>query len=136
MRYYVQPAIVEMPAQSDAMCRETFAPILRRQMKAMSNRPSRSTTRCRTACRRRIFTNDLRGGAFSARPAATAALPTSTSAPAAPRSAVRLAAKETGGGRESGSDSWKAYMRHATNTINFHGGKLPLAQGFASTCKN
>ena len=36
--------------------------------------------------------------------------------------------KETGGGREAGSDSWRAYMRRATNTINF-GGDLPLAQG-------
>lgn len=36
--------------------------------------------------------------------------------------------KETGGGRESGSDAWKAYMRRATNTINF-GRTLPLAQG-------
>jgi aldehyde dehydrogenase (NAD+) len=38
--------------------------------------------------------------------------------------------KETGGGRESGSDSWKAYMRRATNTINY-GDSLPLAQGVA-----
>ena len=36
--------------------------------------------------------------------------------------------KETGGGREAGSDAWKAYMRRATNTINF-GTQLPLAQG-------
>jgi hypothetical protein len=36
--------------------------------------------------------------------------------------------KETGGGREAGSDAWKAYMRRATNTINF-GSQLPLAQG-------
>jgi aldehyde dehydrogenase (NAD+) len=36
--------------------------------------------------------------------------------------------KETGGGREAGSDSWKAYMRRATNTINY-GKQLPLAQG-------
>jgi len=36
--------------------------------------------------------------------------------------------KETGGGRESGSDAWKAYMRRATNTINY-GTDLPLAQG-------
>jgi aldehyde dehydrogenase (NAD+) len=36
--------------------------------------------------------------------------------------------KETGGGRESGSDAWKAYMRRQTNTINF-GSELPLAQG-------
>ena len=36
--------------------------------------------------------------------------------------------KETGGGREAGSDSWKAYMRRATNTTNYSG-SLPLAQG-------
>jgi len=36
--------------------------------------------------------------------------------------------KETGGGRESGSDAWKAYMRRATNTVNYSGA-LPLAQG-------
>ncbi|MFT6480314.1 MAG: aldehyde dehydrogenase (NAD+), partial [Spirosomataceae bacterium] len=36
--------------------------------------------------------------------------------------------KETGGGRESGSDAWKAYMRRQTNTINY-GTDLPLAQG-------
>jgi len=36
--------------------------------------------------------------------------------------------KDTGGGRESGSDSWKAYMRRQTNTINY-GKELPLAQG-------
>jgi aldehyde dehydrogenase (NAD+) len=36
--------------------------------------------------------------------------------------------KETGGGRESGSDSWKAYMRRQTNTLNY-GSALPLAQG-------
>jgi aldehyde dehydrogenase (NAD+) len=36
--------------------------------------------------------------------------------------------KETGGGRESGSDAWKAYMRRQTNTINW-GSELPLAQG-------
>src|SRR5690606_38197864 len=38
--------------------------------------------------------------------------------------------KETGGGRESGSDAWKAYMRRQTNTINY-GSKLPLAQGIS-----
>ena len=36
--------------------------------------------------------------------------------------------KETGGGRESGSDAWRAYMRQATNTVNYSG-QLPLAQG-------
>ena len=40
--------------------------------------------------------------------------------------------KETGGGRESGSDAWKAYMRRQTNTINY-GTQLPLAQGINFT---
>ena len=40
--------------------------------------------------------------------------------------------KETGGGRESGSDAWKSYMRRATNTINYSG-ELPLAQGVKFT---
>ncbi|MFL6749060.1 MAG: aldehyde dehydrogenase family protein, partial [Sphingomicrobium sp.] len=40
--------------------------------------------------------------------------------------------KETGGGRESGSDSWRAYMRRSTNTINY-GNDLPLAQGVSFT---
>jgi aldehyde dehydrogenase (NAD+) len=38
--------------------------------------------------------------------------------------------KETGGGRESGSDAWKAYMRRQTNTLNY-GNSLPLAQGIS-----
>jgi aldehyde dehydrogenase (NAD+) len=41
--------------------------------------------------------------------------------------------KRTGGGRESGSDAWKVYMRRQTNTINY-GTSLPLAQGISLTC--
>ena len=69
--YYVQPAMVEMPAQSDAMCRETFAPILYVvKYEGDVDRPSRSTTRCRTACRRASsLTTCARWSAFSARPA-------------------------------------------------------------------
>ncbi|MBU0971816.1 MAG: aldehyde dehydrogenase family protein, partial [Proteobacteria bacterium] len=43
--------------------------------------------------------------------------------------------KETGGGRESGSDAWKIYMRRQTNTINF-GRELPLAQGIEFNIEN
>ena len=42
--------------------------------------------------------------------------------------------KETGGGRESGSDAWKSYMRRQTNTINYST-KLPLAQGISLICR-
>ena len=71
-----------------------------------------------------------RGRTVPARPTArTAASPTSTSAPRAPRSAAHSAARRRrAAAGESGSDSWKAYMRRATNTINY-GSELPLAQG-------
>jgi aldehyde dehydrogenase (NAD+) len=62
------------------------------------------------------------------RPAATAASPTSTSARGAEIGGAFGGEKETGGGRESGSDAWKAYMRRQTNTINYSD-SLPLAQG-------
>ena len=129
--YYVQPAIVEMPAQSDAMCRETFAPILYivkyegdvEQAIALNNAVSHGLSSC-------IFTNDLRemerflGAAGSDCGIANVNIGTS----GAEIGGAFGGEKETGGGRESGSDSWKAYMRRATNTINY-GSKLPLAQG-------
>ncbi|WP_395705585.1 aldehyde dehydrogenase family protein [Casimicrobium huifangae] len=129
--YYVQPAMVEMPAQSDAMCRETFAPILYvvkyegdvEQAIALNNAVSHGLSSC-------IFTNDLRemerflGAAGSDCGIANVNIGTS----GAEIGGAFGGEKETGGGRESGSDSWKAYMRRATNTINY-GSKLPLAQG-------
>jgi len=129
--YYVQPAIVEMPAQSDAMCRETFAPILYivkyegdvEQAIALNNAVSHGLSSC-------IFTNDLRemerflSAAGSDCGIANVNIGTS----GAEIGGAFGGEKETGGGRESGSDSWKAYMRRATNTINY-GSKLPLAQG-------
>ena len=129
--YYVQPAMVEMPAQSDAMCRETFAPILYvvkyegdvEQAIALNNAVSHGLSSC-------IFTNDLRemerflSAAGSDCGIANVNIGTS----GAEIGGAFGGEKETGGGRESGSDSWKAYMRRATNTINY-GSKLPLAQG-------
>ena len=129
--YYVQPAIVEMPAQSDAMCRETFAPILYvvrydgdvDQAIALNNAVSHGLSSC-------IFTNDLRemerflSAAGSDCGIANVNIGTS----GAEIGGAFGGEKETGGGRESGSDSWKAYMRRATNTVNY-GRTLPLAQG-------
>ena len=61
--------------------------------------------------------------------AATAASPTSTSAPSGAEIGGAFGGeKETGGGRESGSDAWKGYMRRQTNTVNYSR-ELPLAQG-------
>ena len=129
--YYVQPAIVEMPAQSDAMCRETFAPILYvvkyegdvEQAIALNNAVSHGLSSC-------IFTNDLcemeRFLSAAGSDCGIANVNIGTSG--AEIGGAFGGEKETGGGRESGSDSWKAYMRRATNTINY-GSKLPLAQG-------
>ena len=66
---------------------------------------------------------------FARRPVPTVGWSTSTSVRAEQKSAGAFGGeKDTGGGRESGSDAWKLYMRRATNTVNFSG-ELPLAQG-------
>ena len=78
-----------------------------------------------------IFTADqcARPSASWRPTAPTAASSTSTSAPRGAEIGGAFGGeKETGGGRESGSDAWKAYMRRATNTVNYCG-ELPLAQG-------
>ena len=129
--YYVQPAIVEMQSQTDVMCHETFAPILYivkyeggvEQAIVLNNAVAHGLSSC-------IFTNDLRemerflSAAGSDCGIANVNIGTS----GAEIGGAFGGEKETGGGRESGSDSWKAYMRRATNTINY-GSKLPLAQG-------
>ena len=129
--FYVQPALVEMPSQIDVMCHETFAPILYvvkyegdvEQAITLNNAVAHGLSSC-------IFTNDLREmekflcAAGSDCGIANVNIGTS----GAEIGGAFGGEKETGGGRESGSDSWRAYMRRATNTINY-GSKLPLAQG-------
>lgn len=129
--FYVEPAIIEMPSQVDVMCNETFAPILFivkyegevEQAIALNNAVAHGLSSC-------IFTNDLRemerflSAAGSDCGIANVNIGTS----GAEIGGAFGGEKETGGGRESGSDSWRAYMRRATNTINY-GSKLPLAQG-------
>jgi aldehyde dehydrogenase (NAD+) len=129
--FYVQPAIVEMPSQSDVVCRETFAPILY-VMKyeggienaiGLNNEVAHGLSSA-------VFTNDMRDMERFVGPAGSdcgiANVNIGTSG--AEIGGAFGGEKETGGGRESGSDSWKAYMRRATNTINY-GSQLPLAQG-------
>ncbi|TAG76327.1 MAG: aldehyde dehydrogenase family protein [Burkholderiales bacterium] len=129
--FYAQPAIVEMPAQCDVVCRETFAPILY-VMKyeggienaiALNNATIHGLSSA-------VFTNDMREMERFVSPAGSdcgiANVNIGTSG--AEIGGAFGGEKETGGGRESGSDSWKAYMRRATNTINY-GSQLPLAQG-------
>ncbi len=129
--FYVRPALVQMPAQTDVMCHETFAPILYivkydgdvEQAIALNNAVAHGLSSC-------IFTNDLREMErfLSASGSDCGIANVNIGTSGAEIGGAFGGEKETGGGRESGSDSWKAYMRRATNTINY-GAKLPLAQG-------
>ncbi len=119
-----------MPAQTDIVQAETFAPILYvltyddfDEALALHNDVPQGLSSS-------IFTLDVREAErFRPPTARTAASPTSTSArPGAEIGGAFGGEKETGGGRESGSDAWKAYMRRATNTVNYST-ELPLAQG-------
>ena len=112
-----------MPAQTDVVHTETFAPILYVLTYETLDEAIELNNAVPQGLSSAIFTTDVREGSGSwPRTARTAGSPTSTSARRAPRSAGRSAAKQTGGGRESGSDSWKAYMRRATNTVNYSSG--------------
>jgi aldehyde dehydrogenase (NAD+) len=128
--YYVQPAIVEMSSQTSCVEHETFAPILY-IMKyrdfddavAMQNAVPQGLSSA-------IFTNDIREAenfiAVSGSDCGIANINIGTSG--AEIGGAFGGEKETGGGRESGSDAWKAYMRRQTSTVNYSR-DLPLAQG-------
>lgn len=128
--YYVAPAIVEMPAQSAVVRHETFAPILYvlaydtfEEALRLNNEVPQGLSSC-------IFTTDLREAerfqSASGSDCGIANVNIGTSG--AEIGGAFGGEKETGGGRESGSDAWKGYMRRQTNTINYSR-ELPLAQG-------
>ena len=128
--HYMRPALVEMPAQSDVVKRETFAPILYimryrdlAEAIALQNDVPQGLSSS-------IFTNDLREAELfiSARGSDCGIANINIGPSGAEIGGAFGGEKETGGGREAGSDSWKAYMRRATNTVNY-GRTLPLAQG-------
>ena len=128
--YYVKPAIVEMPEQNEVVETETFAPILYvmeyenfADAMAMNNDVPQGLSSC-------IFTNDVREAEFfqSAAGSDCGIANVNIGTSGAEIGGAFGGEKETGGGRESGSDSWKGYMRRQTNTINYSR-ELPLAQG-------
>ncbi len=127
---YVRPALVEMPAQSAVVRRETFAPILY----VMTYRDLEGAIALNNAVAQglssAIFTNDLREAElFCSDVGSDCGIANVNIGPSGAEIGGAFGGeKETGGGREAGSDSWKAYMRRATNTVN-HGRTLPLAQG-------
>ena len=128
--YYVTPAIAEMPAQSDVVRHETFAPILYvlayddfEEALRLNNEVPQGLSSC-------IFTTDIREAerfqSASGSDCGIANVNIGTSG--AEIGGAFGGEKETGGGRESGSDAWKGYMRRQTNTVNYSR-ELPLAQG-------
>ena len=130
---YVQPAIVRMPAQSAVVQHETFAPILyvmtwqRRSMRRWG-----CTTTCRRGCRACDLHHDSVREAerLHCQPdGSDCGIANVNIGPSGAEIGGAFGGeKDTGGGRESGSDAWKSYMRRQTQTVNFSA-DLPLAQG-------
>jgi aldehyde dehydrogenase (NAD+) len=125
---YVRPALIELPAQRGPMLHETFAPILYvvryRELAdaiAMHNAVTQGLSSS-------IFTTDLREAERFLASSDCGIANVNLGPSGAEIGGAFGGEKETGGGRESGADSWRAYMRRATNTINY-GSTLPLAQG-------
>ncbi|MFI6428812.1 aldehyde dehydrogenase family protein [Rhodococcus oryzae] len=128
--HYVSPALVRMPAQTSVVCEETFAPILYVLTYETLDEAIALHNDVPQGLSSSIFTTDQREAerflAADGSDCGIANVNIGTSG--AEIGGAFGGEKETGGGRESGSDSWKAYMRRATNTVNYSD-QLPLAQG-------
>jgi aldehyde dehydrogenase (NAD+) len=128
--FYVKPALVEMPAHVGPVLEETFAPILYVMKYNELDAAIAAHNAVGAGLSSSIFTRDLQEAerflAVDGSDCGIANVNIGTSG--AEIGGAFGGEKETGGGRESGSDAWKAYMRRATNTINFSSA-LPLAQG-------
>jgi aldehyde dehydrogenase (NAD+) len=128
--YYVRPAIVELDSQIETVCEETFAPILYvigyedfEAALAMHNDVPQGLSSC-------IFTTDLREAErFISDVGSDCGIANVNVGPSGAEIGGAFGGeKDTGGGRESGSDVWKSYMRRQTNTVNYSN-EMPLAQG-------
>jgi aldehyde dehydrogenase (NAD+) len=128
--YYVRPALVEIPEQVGPVAQETFAPILYVMRYTDFDQALLLHNAVPQGLASAIFTNDLREAEIflSARGSDCGIANVNIGPSGAEIGGAFGGEKDTGGGRESGSDAWKAYMRRATNTINY-GTRLPLAQG-------
>ena len=128
--YYVKPALVEMPKQAGPVLEETFAPILYVMKYSDFDTVIDEHNAVAAGLSSSIFTRDMQESerflAADGSDCGIANVNIGTSG--AEIGGAFGGEKETGGGRESGSDSWRAYMRRATNTVNYSKA-LPLAQG-------
>jgi aldehyde dehydrogenase (NAD+) len=127
---YVRPALVEMPTQTGPVEHETFAPILYVIRYSDLDSVLELHNAVPQGLSSSIFTNDLREAEtfLSARGSDCGIANVNIGPSGAEIGGAFGGEKETGGGRESGTDAWKAYMRRQTVTINY-GTDLPLAQG-------
>jgi aldehyde dehydrogenase (NAD+) len=127
---YVTPALVEMPDQTNTVRKETFAPILYilgydtfEEAIALQNGVPQGLSSC-------IFTLNMREAeTFLSATGSDCGIANVNIGPSGAEIGGAFGGeKETGGGRESGSDAWKGYMRRQTNTVNYST-ELPLSQG-------
>jgi aldehyde dehydrogenase (NAD+) len=127
---YIAPALIEMPAQTPTVKTETFAPILYvlgydtlEEAIELQNDVPQGLSSC-------IFTLNMREAeTFLSAAGSDCGIANVNIGPSGAEIGGAFGGeKETGGGRESGSDAWKGYMRRQTNTVNYSA-KLPLAQG-------
>ena len=128
--YYVTPSIVEMPSQTAVVCHETFAPILYVMSYSTLGEAIAMQNGVPQGLSSAIFTLNLREAeTFLSTGGSDCGISNvNIGTSGAEIGGAFGGEKETGGGRESGSDAWRAYMRRATNTINYSD-QLPLAQG-------
>ena len=128
--YYVRPALCEMPEHAGPVLRETFAPILYVMQYSRPDDAIRLHNDVGAGLTSAIFTLDIgEAEKFISATGSDCGIANVNIGPSGAEIGGAFGGeKESGGGREAGSDAWRAYMRRATNTINY-GSQLPLAQG-------
>jgi aldehyde dehydrogenase (NAD+) len=128
--WYVRPALVEMPRQAEIVRSETFAPILYAMPYDTLEDAIALHNDVPQGLASSIFTTDLREAQrFLSAEGSDCGIANVNIGPSGAEIGGAFGGeKETGGGRESGSDAWKANMRRVTSTVNY-GRALPLAQG-------
>lgn len=136
--YYPTPALFQMPNQTKTMLRETFAPILYltpyaagdvAEAVALNNEASQGLSAC-------IFTSDIKEAEYFKHNCDCGIANVNIGTSGAEIGGAFGGEKETGGGREAGSDSWKAYMRRQTSTTYFGSGNPQLSQGLTFDVKD
>ncbi len=128
--FYVRPSLVTMPSQTGVVRTETFAPILYSMVYDEFDEAVAIHNDVPQGLSSSIFTNNLREAErFMSASGSDCGIANVNIGPSGAEIGGAFGGeKETGGGRESGSDSWRGYMRRATNTVNYST-QLPLAQG-------